>query len=240
MATANPTTEKDLFDKLNIDYEKAYGHNPLKIACIKEAISTLRPGSRVLDVGCGTGIPVSQMLADAGMNVTGIDVAPNMVELAQQRVKGAFTTADMTEYKPSDKFTAIFMICSHIGLSYAAIHGLAFKFAGALQPGGILVIGQCPSDMYVEENDPAYHDTKSFVEDFNFQFFGEALPTLMFSRKGQLDFLCSMGLVIEYDDVGQFQPDHPNCSPEHQQYVIARRPDGQPLLQPQPSPQEGN
>lgn len=44
----------------------------------------LRPGMRVLDVACGTGnlaIPA----AKAGADVTGIDIAPNLIEQAQKR-----------------------------------------------------------------------------------------------------------------------------------------------------------
>lgn len=44
----------------------------------------LQPGRRVLDVACGTGnlaIPAAQ----AGAEVIGIDIAPNLVEQARQR-----------------------------------------------------------------------------------------------------------------------------------------------------------
>jgi 2-polyprenyl-3-methyl-5-hydroxy-6-metoxy-1,4-benzoquinol methylase len=41
---------------------------------------TLRPGSEVLDLGCGTGIPVSKVLIDAGMIVYGIDASPTLAK----------------------------------------------------------------------------------------------------------------------------------------------------------------
>jgi 2-polyprenyl-3-methyl-5-hydroxy-6-metoxy-1,4-benzoquinol methylase len=68
------TAEYD-WDGLNIEYEHAYLNNPYKKAVVKNAITRLKPGSRVLDVGCGTGVPVAQMLADAGMDVVGTDVS---------------------------------------------------------------------------------------------------------------------------------------------------------------------
>ena len=40
----------------------------------------LSPGASVLDLGCGTGIPISKVLMDAGMNLHGIDASPMMVE----------------------------------------------------------------------------------------------------------------------------------------------------------------
>src|SRR5687767_13416223 len=40
----------------------------------------LSPGASVLDLGCGTGIPISKVLMDADMNIHGIDASPTMVE----------------------------------------------------------------------------------------------------------------------------------------------------------------
>ncbi|MGV8135743.1 MAG: class I SAM-dependent methyltransferase [Mangrovibacterium sp.] len=36
-------------------------------------------GSLVLDLGCGTGIPISKVLIDAGMIVYGIDASPTLI-----------------------------------------------------------------------------------------------------------------------------------------------------------------
>ena len=35
--------------------------------------------ARVLDLGCGTGVPISQALIDHGFNVYGVDASPSMV-----------------------------------------------------------------------------------------------------------------------------------------------------------------
>jgi ubiquinone/menaquinone biosynthesis C-methylase UbiE len=62
--------EHDMWNDLNLAYEVAYQDNPYKKALVDHAIKNLKPGSRVLDIGCGTGIPVAQMLDAAGMDGT--------------------------------------------------------------------------------------------------------------------------------------------------------------------------
>lgn len=46
----------------------------------------IKPGARVLDVACGTG-NVSIPAAKAGANVTGVDIASNLLEQARRRAK---------------------------------------------------------------------------------------------------------------------------------------------------------
>ncbi|WP_342084777.1 class I SAM-dependent methyltransferase [Dyadobacter sp. OTU695] len=40
----------------------------------------LPPNATVLDVGCGTGLPISKTLIDEGLTVYGIDASPSMVQ----------------------------------------------------------------------------------------------------------------------------------------------------------------
>lgn len=235
MSTPGARAGLETFDELNIDYEKAYHDNEFKVSCVQKVISMLPSGSRVLDVGCGTGMPVSEMLSKAGLQVVGCDISPKMVELAQSRVKGSFAVSDMLEYKPEGKFAGVFIIFAHLQLSYADFHSAAYKYANTLQAGGLLAIGQMPSDKYVEDESD-YDETKTYVEDFPAPFMGEMLPTFAMSAEGQLDFLRSMGLEIVSNKIDTFQPKNEKCVPEEQQYIIARRVDERPLEQPKPLP----
>ena len=61
----------------------------------------IKPGMRVLDVACGTG-NVSIPAAKAGAIVTGVDIAPNLVEQARKRaesegIKARFDEGDAEE-----------------------------------------------------------------------------------------------------------------------------------------------
>jgi ubiquinone/menaquinone biosynthesis C-methylase UbiE len=229
----------ETFDKINIDYERAYENNSIKKACIAEAIALLTPGSRVLDVGCGTGVPVSSLLSAAGFDVTGFDISPKMVALAQSRVKGTFSVSDMLTYtiEENTTFMGIFIIYSQLQLNYQDFYGAAYKYAQALQPGGYFVIGQSPSNTHVAEPE-AMDETHTYAEGYNLPFMGEDCFTLLFSEEGQKDFLRSMGLEVVWELIDIFQPNDPKCNPERQQYVIAKRVDEKPLSPPKPLPKK--
>ena len=56
----------------------------------------LKPGSKVLDVACGTGnlaLPAARL----GANVTGVDIAPNLVEQARANARNAGLNAQFDE-----------------------------------------------------------------------------------------------------------------------------------------------
>ncbi|KAJ9627095.1 hypothetical protein H2203_003556 [Taxawa tesnikishii (nom. ined.)] len=241
MATEGSILGRDVFDELNMTYEHAYGDNSFKISIVSNAIPLLPKSSdpnppKVLDVGCGTGVPVSEMLANAGLDVHGFDIAPEMVKLVQSRVKGTFTLSDMIEYQASEgSFAGVFIVFSHLMLKYADFHAACFKFAKALQPGGLLVIGQQPADKYVKDK-ADYDESGAWVEDYPAPFMGKLEPTLMLTVEGQRRFLTSMGLEIVRETVDTFQPKNPKCEPEEQQYIIAKRPDAAPLKAPLPLP----
>jgi len=235
MSTQGSLAGLETFDTLNVEYEHAYADNKFKKACIAKAMSLLAPGSRVLDVGCGTGVPVADMLSQAGFSVVGCDISPKMVQLAQVRVKGLFIVSDMLSYEPDGPFAAVFLVFSHLQLLFADFSAAVCKYACALQPGGILVLGQMPSDSYVLDYED-YDETRTYVEDYKAPFMGKLLPTLMLSAEGQRKFLTSMGLEVVWEQIDTFQPRHEKCEPEIQQYIIARRPDERPLVQPKPLP----
>src|SRR3954471_18825053 len=51
--------------------------------------AALRPGARVLDVGSGIGGAAFHLARTYGAVVTGIDLSPEMVNIAQERVAGS-------------------------------------------------------------------------------------------------------------------------------------------------------
>src|SRR5690242_16395776 len=77
------------YDALSVRYDEAFGSDTKYGDWLAELLSRLDDGSRVLDVGCGAGVPVAKVLADAGHDVTGVDISGVQVTRAAERVPAA-------------------------------------------------------------------------------------------------------------------------------------------------------
>jgi len=99
------------------------------------------PDRKVIDAGCGTG-RLAAHLADAGLNVTGIDLSPTMVLVARRlNPEIEFTAGELTAL-PADDGSAAGVVSwySIIHLEQDAIDAVAFEFARVLRPGGAALV----------------------------------------------------------------------------------------------------
>ena len=102
----------------------------------------LLPGSaRVLDAGCGTGIPNARRMVEMGYEVIGIDISKQMVETARKNVPGAtFHRMNMSSIElQSDSFDGVIS-------TYAIIHNprethsdIFKSFHRILKPDGVML-----------------------------------------------------------------------------------------------------
>jgi cyclopropane fatty-acyl-phospholipid synthase-like methyltransferase len=53
--------------------------HPTGVPEVTSVASSLAPGARVLDVGCGNGLPITRVLLDAGHRVVGLDSSREML-----------------------------------------------------------------------------------------------------------------------------------------------------------------
>ena len=99
----------------------AYGDVAVARSRIARLVADMRPAGRVLELACGTGL-WTEALAGWADTVTAIDAAPEMVEIARERVRPAnvsFEVADVFSWDPATRFDVIFFSAwlSHVPMS---------------------------------------------------------------------------------------------------------------------------
>ncbi len=148
MALQDTTWYVDFF---RTDYLNVYGHlfsaeRAEKEIAFAEKVLQLKTGALLLDLCCGQGrhcVP----LAARGYQVTGLDLNPSYLDLAQQAAKAAnvrFETiaADMRQIPFQSRFDAIVNMYSSFGYLESETEDLKVleSIAGALKPGGRLLL----------------------------------------------------------------------------------------------------
>jgi len=103
--------------------------------------SVAKQGSRLLDVACGTGMHLSELRT--AFAVEGLDADAAMIAIARERLPGIpLHVARMQDFAIDGRFTIVQCLFSSIG--YVAdeteLRATIAHFAGALEPGGMLVV----------------------------------------------------------------------------------------------------
>ncbi len=104
-------------------------------------IEGLPSGSRILDLGCGSGRPITHYLDASGYLVTAVDSSPEMLRLARTRVPGAeFIQADIESLALERSYDAVVAWDSlfHIKRErHVAVFERCYAWLGT--PGGFLL-----------------------------------------------------------------------------------------------------
>ena len=100
---------------------------------------TLQRG-KALDVGCGSGGRIVDVLTTAGFRVTGIDVSERMLDAAKQRhAHATFVHADICTWEPDDHYDLIVAWDSTFHLPQSQQRPVLQKLCRALAAGGAIV-----------------------------------------------------------------------------------------------------
>jgi len=95
----------------------------------------------VLDLGCGSGEPVARMLLEHGCHVTGADLSPKMLELAQAAFPQAtWVPADMQQLDLGLRFDGIVAWHSIFHLPVQSQRDTLPRILGHLKPGGAFMM----------------------------------------------------------------------------------------------------
>jgi len=102
---------------------------------------TFDKGAEVLDLGCGTGIPVTKILLEAGLKAFGLDASPKMVEEFRRNFPDVPVVCEAVERSLffGRSFDGIISVGLLFLLSEETQRALIRKMAAALRPRGKLL-----------------------------------------------------------------------------------------------------
>ncbi len=90
---------RDGYDRIADNYAKQRDQFKNSIYLEKLA-DLLKPGATILDIGCGSGLPVDRFLVRKGYEVIGIDLSEKQIELARQNVpEASYQVKDMVDLR---------------------------------------------------------------------------------------------------------------------------------------------
>lgn len=138
-------------------YDRARPTYPAAVFDEIAALGALEPGSRVVEIGPGTGKATVEMLR-RGWAVTGVELSPELAEVARHNVPEAeIVVADFETWEPGDaEYDAV--------TAFAAFHWIApelryAKPALVLRPGGVLAVVH-GEHVLPEDGDPFFAEVQ--------------------------------------------------------------------------------
>jgi len=116
------------------------------VEMVRRWAGTLRRGATVIDLGCGSGIPITRELISEGLDVCALDAAPSFVEALRRNFPGVPVVCEAVE--ESSFFGRTFDAVLAWGLMFLlptdAQRGVVERVARILVPGGRLLFTSPP------------------------------------------------------------------------------------------------
>ncbi|KAI0805675.1 methyltransferase [Xylaria sp. FL0064] len=179
----------------------------------KKLLEELQHSPSILELGCGPGVPVLQLLLDQGATVVANDISTKQIEIARARFPGAELIAgDMTTltFEPETFHGAIsFYTLFHLPRS--KLKDMLTKIYGWLKPNGVFVLNLATID----------------EEEIHGEFFGYGMFWSSFDIDGNQALLREIGFdllqieVLQAGD-GKLEEDDPDSGAEFM-WVVARK-----------------
>jgi len=207
------TGQAEAFDAIGDRYDEAFPHKEGQLAAGEWLIGLLPPGSRVLDLGCGTGLPTARQLTGAGLRVTGVDLSAGMVRLARSYVPGAdFHQLDIADLRPGGpadlgRFDAVTAFFSLLMLPRAEIPLALGTIRRLLSPGGLFALSMVEAD----------------VDDFSIPFLRSTIRVTGYLRDDLRGVIEAARFEIVDEASCSYAPASSDVPPEEQIFLRCRR-----------------
>jgi 2-polyprenyl-3-methyl-5-hydroxy-6-metoxy-1,4-benzoquinol methylase len=126
------------YETFATEFMRRRAQSTVGMATVRSWARSLPPGGTVLDLGCGSGVPVSLLLQEAGLAVYGIDASPTMISAFRRNLPDAHAACERIE--DSRFFGQSFDGIIAVGLMFLLLpdvqRTLVYKAARSLNPGG--------------------------------------------------------------------------------------------------------
>ena len=128
-----------------------------------EKLNTLlRPGSIILDIGCGAGKPIDKFFIDRGHKVIGIDVSEKQIELAKRNVPQArYVVKDISNLRKGEyQVDAVVSFYTIFHIPRETHEKLFEKINSFLPKGGLVLVTMGSSEWEGTEED--FHGVRMY------------------------------------------------------------------------------
>lgn len=151
----------------------------------------LPSSGRVVDLGCGSGVPISRYFSDRGYQVTGYDISQEMLDIARVEVPNAtFELVSIEEIEldaSSVDLIVSFFAIIHIDRRYH--RELFVKIFEWLRPGGAALLTLGATDQ-PETREPDLH--------------GQSMVWSYFDAESNLKMLSEVGFTVTWNEIEEF------------------------------------
>ena len=174
-------TVKDGYNAIADRYLSERTRDSEDVRLLADFTNRLPANARVLDAGCGAGVPISQMLSER-FEVTGADFSEAQIELAKKNVAGAeFLCEDMTRLSfPDETFDGVTSYYAIIHIPREEHQALLANFHRMLKPGGLalLCLG---AEHLIDDVDENYLGTRMYWSHFDSETYLKMMEEIGFT-----------------------------------------------------------
>ena len=151
----------DVYQRHGEAWAKLRNNRLVERAWINRFCALIPSEGTVVDIGCGSGLPIAGELIERGFDVTGVDGTPTMIGLFKRNLPGvAVHLADMRELALGQRFQGLLAWDSFFHLSPDDQRGMFPRFQTHAEPGAALMFssGNAEGEAIGElQGDRLYH-----------------------------------------------------------------------------------
>lgn len=178
------------YDRIAAEYAALRDHDS-SLPFLQRLDADLAPGSLVLDLGCGAGVPVDRWLIDRGHRVIGLDISDAMLDLARRNVPEAdYRRRDMAALADGEfAVDAVVSFFAMFHLDRRRHRDLLRRIRSYLPVGGSLLVTTGRSDWEGEED-----------------FLGVPMQWSHFDRAANRQLIADSGMEIHFEGLHAGNP----------------------------------